>query len=171
MWPVFQISRNVDSLDSAPTRFSFTYQHRAIIITFAIIGIVISSIAAHGCRFLYFQNNSGAVSDELNSPFEGVTEGHVGIFHYEISEINFEGVGEECAKYDSDFDTEFEVLITSQVLAVIAPCFAAIALLCTIFDTFMVHYIGCFVFASFMFLVSSAAQAGTFALYAEPTFW
>jgi hypothetical protein len=158
-------------LDSVPTRFSFTYQHRVIIITFAIIGIILSSIAAQGCRFLYFQNNSGAVSDELYTPFEGVTEGYVGIFNYEISEINFAGVGEECANYDSEFDAKFEVLITSQILAVVSPCFAAIALLLTIFDTFLVHYLGCFVFAAFMFLVSSATQAGTFALYAEPTFW
>jgi hypothetical protein len=158
-------------LDSVPTRFSFTYQHRAIIITFAVTGIILSSIAAQGCRFLYFENNSETVSEELNSPFVDVTEGYVGIFNYEISEINFAGVPEKCAKYDSEFDTEFEVLITSQILSIVAPCFAAIALLFTIFDTFLVHYIGCFVFASFMFLVSSATQAGTFALYAEPSFW
>eukprot|EP00980_Cylindrotheca_fusiformis_P007343 scaffold1525_cov142-Cylindrotheca_fusiformis.AAC.143 len=123
-----------------------------------------------GCQFLYFSNNGNQASNDLNSPFEGATEAYVGIFHFQIEEINFSQIPKNCKGYDSKFDTKFEALIASQVLAIVAPCFAAIALVFTLVETFCIHYMGIFLLTAFLFLVSAAIQAGTFAVFAEPSF-
>jgi hypothetical protein len=107
-------------------------------------------------------------------PFNGVLAANVGIYNYEILSVDtslaMAGVS-ECTNYNQKFDTDFEVLATAQITAICGPVFAGLALIAITFDACLYSNYGCFLFSVILFLAACGTQAGTFALYAEPSFW
>lgn len=155
------------------------YVGKIIIIALALLGLILSGTSSSGCDFLQFKNTcvpregtTCTADDELMPPFEGALEANVGINKYEIVAVDASGATTtSCDDYDSKFEFSFEVLATAQIVSICAPVFAALGLFATIFDTFFGSYVGCYLGSAFLYLVACGTQAGTFALYAEPSFW
>lgn len=142
--------------------------------TTVIAAIVLSIISSLNCKFLKFYNNSDEPSDRLEPPFEGAFEANVGIFTYEIVRSLNETttVTDGCVPYDEGItDTEYEVLLTARLCAIIAPVLGFFGLFMSCLDTFCYRLRCGFLFASILYLAACGVQAGTFAVYAEPAFW
>ena len=138
----------------------------------ALAGIICSALASLDCRFLYFKNNSDEASNELEGQFDGATEAYVGIFEYKLETLNFQDVlnFDGCKSYGEKFDSVYEVIVTSQICAIAGPALAALGLLTLLFESCIATNFGCFLLSTICFLAASGCQAGTFALYAEPSF-
>jgi hypothetical protein len=108
----------------------------------------------------------------LEPPFTGATEGWIGIFKYEITETaDGEGLSEGCTLYDSQWkNAPFEALTAGQICAVMAPSFAILSILVSLVEVVCCFFRGSFLVISVLFLVAAGIQAGTFSLFAEPSF-
>lgn len=136
-------------------------------------GIVLSIMASANCNFLKFRTDADEPWEGLEPPFENALEAHVGIFGYEINRhLDESEVTDGCVGYENTFSSaDFEVLISAQFCAVFAPIFAVLGLLVSCLDTFFCRFFMSFLIASAFFLAACGVQAGTFSLFAEPSFW
>ncbi len=96
----------------------------------------------------------------------------MGIFQYQILEHGDDGqVSDGCTSYDQQFmDAPNEVLVAAQFCAVLAPSFAALAILISACELICCRFHGSFLTGNILFLTAAGVQAGTFCLFAEPSF-
>jgi hypothetical protein len=125
------------------------------------------------CEFLHFKNEENIPWRNLEFPFDRAIEAHVGIFYYDIVESDVsDRETNGCVGYDNLFhESEYEVLVASQFCALFAPIIAGIGLFVTLFEMCVCSFYCSFMIASLLFLIAAGIQAGTFSLFAEPSFW
>ena len=141
----------------------------------AIVGIIFSWLTAASCQFISFEDTDGNPPDLANDPpFNVALAGSVGIFKYEITEfVDSNRGGTGCISYESRFAQleGYPSLSTAQFCAVIAPCFAGLAIFANLFDICACNFAGSYMIATLLYLAASGIQLGTYTLLADPAFW
>lgn len=142
-------------------------------IIMAVAGIILSIMGSSNCQFLTVSTAADTAAEGLEAPFEDALEAHVGVFSYEI--VRSSAVGGrtgECVKYDGKYsDADLEVLVAAQFCALFGPIVAGLALFVTLLETCFCDFSCSFLIASILYLGAAGIQAGTFSVFAEPTFW
>lgn len=136
-------------------------------------GIALSALASSTCEFLYFENDKGTPYEALEFPFNRAVKAHIGIFSYEVIESDTPDLlTDGCEGYDKLFaDSEYEVLIAAQFCALFGPILAGFGLFAALFELCVCSFYCSFLISSLFFLAAAGTQAGTFSLFAEPSFW
>ena len=85
----------------------------------------------------------------------GATEAYVGVYEYEILKIDFAPSSDiGCQSYGKRFESEYEVIISAQILALCAPLSGVLGLITLLFDACVGKFYACFLVSTLFFLVS-----------------
>jgi hypothetical protein len=141
-------------------------------------GIVLSVLASLTCQFL-LQNDSletTVVSYSL-LPTEGVEEAWLGLFSYEIIQLNNpdKNITAGCSVYDNNLfriaESPYVLFSLGQVCAVLAPGLALVAVLVFLLQMAVTKFCCNYNAIAATLFLTSLMQAGTFAVFAERALW
>jgi hypothetical protein len=162
-WPYFLFFQTDDFLKTLSSTIV-----RTCVLSLICGGIALSVLASETCEFLQFESINNTTN--LGSPFEGASEGWMGIFRYQV--VNDNGNSDDgCTRYNGRFlNAPTGTLIASQVCAIIAPCLAVLAAMISASDVLCCRVYGSFIAMSILLLAAAAVQGGTFIIFARPSF-
>ena len=147
--------------------------HSATVFTLGLAGIICSIYAAKTCEFISFHNGAGVPWKDLQPPFQQAVAANVGIFQYQVTISGSGGTTNRgCTPYPDKFagmSHNYPSLVAAQVCAIIAPIMAGFAMIANLFECCTCNFPGSFVVGSFLFLIATGIQAGTFSMIAEPS--